>query len=78
MKHISWITAGIGTVIGFILANNEQEGGAFIAGICAAGGYLLGELIKFLLKRSADARARRQGSHYTPEQWEEYRKHLKG
>lgn len=76
MKHIPWITACIGGIIGIILGSGEREA-SFIAGICAAGGYIIGEVIKFLLKRSADNQARQHGSEYSPEEWEEYKKNLK-
>jgi hypothetical protein len=76
MKHVPWISACVGGAIGFALAAGESEG-SFIAGICAAGGYIIGEVIKFILTRSADSRARRQGSEYSPKEWEDYKKNLK-
>lgn len=77
MKHIPWITACVGGFTGMILSSGQREA-SFIAGICAVGGYFIGEAIKFFLRRSADNRARQQGSEYSPEEWEEYRKNLKG
>lgn len=76
MKHIPWIAACVGGVIGIILGSGDPEA-PFIAAICAVGGYLIGEAIKFFLRRSADNRARQQGSEYSPKEWEEYKKNLK-
>jgi len=52
-----WITACIGGIIGIIIGSSEREA-SFIAGICAPGGYLIGELIKFIMKRSAEKSVR--------------------
>ncbi len=76
MKYIPWITACVGGVIGIILGKGESEA-SFIAGICAAGGYIIGEVIKFFLRRSVDNQARQKGSKYSPEEWEQYKKKLK-
>lgn len=76
MKYIPSITACVGGLIGIVLGMGEREG-PFIAGICAAGAYLIGVLIAFLLTRSADNQARQAGSEYSPEQWEQYKENMK-
>jgi hypothetical protein len=72
-KHISWIFACAGFIVGFIV------GRVLIGFICALGGYILFEMVMFMIRRSAEAKIRQENpkeSQYTPEQWEEYKKTL--
>jgi len=76
VRWLPWVVACIGGLIGLALGAG-QRGGHTIAGLCAAGGYLLGEALRFAIRRAAEKQAKHDGAEYSPQEWQEYKKRLK-
>jgi len=75
-KCFPWIVACVCGIIGIILGSSHREG-SFIAGVCGAGGYLLGAMIRAAANRSADKLTRGEGTEYSPQEWQDYKNKLK-